>query len=130
MKPERDPVYLGIQMFVEWHTFIDSLNIPRYKLEDINGQNGKIEFEKVMNMLSKIFPNMKTTDTQACKTVANKSAHRKTFDWASLFKIDLDYGTNYADRAWHLAKKYGYKYDFDYDKRFELAKAIKTKVTC
>lgn len=134
--PERQVAALrtGMEFFVQWHKFIDSLSVPRIRLEDLNAdliwriyqdlqvfqnhvqlphQYQYQQQQKAPHLTraavdayfqAKTSANDKSQERRTAGTTTNSRPHRPTVTWSELCAVD----TSLTKQLWNLAQRYGY----------------------
>ena len=114
----------ALEFYVQWHEFIDSLQVPLIRLEDFNADMVWDMYQHVQSMhayqpgsnMARLPSTNRThietffeTSSSSNMTKTNHRKHRATLTWAELCQVDR----NLTRRFWNLAQKYGYYLDND-----------------
>jgi hypothetical protein len=115
---EQSHIGIGMAMWLEWHRFLDSLCIPRFRLEDLfDPEKGVVE--SIFQALGRNPPSTHSI-SNAMKQQGgstNKRKHRATLTWKELLVVDR----NMAYEVLALAQSYGYAADVNLE---EIEKAV------
>ena len=106
----------ALEFYINWHLFIDSLHVPRFRLEDFNENivwdiYYKSGFHKLPRHSSKL-NETKIAIThffkdQTLQKPKNQRKHRSTLTWNELCLVN----TKLTNKFWNLSQKYGYYHD-------------------
>jgi hypothetical protein len=99
-------IYTGLQFYVSWHRFIDSLKVPMFRLEDFSphlvleiAQNAGFSEDQInLEVIHRFF------NSSQSGTIANQRPHRDTLTWPELCQLDAKLTTTF----WSLSREYGY----------------------
>ncbi|QDZ17516.1 hypothetical protein HOP50_01g00260 [Chloropicon primus] len=100
---DNNKALLGLEFWVEWHEFLDKLNLPTYQIETV-------EIHDIFVMAGLDHRYNKTKSTKEVAKTWNNREHRAQFTWQQLLTVDPDL----AYRAWTMAHRYGYTYDVEF----------------
>lgn len=110
---------LALEFYIQWHTFIDTLHVPRFKLEDFSPDivwdiyqtsgfvnkyaNSTLTQQKIQQQIYNFFHSPKVSQ------VKNSRKHRSTVTWNELCNVN----TQLTNEFWTLVRGYGYYLDMD-----------------
>mmetsp|Transcript_54592 Transcript_54592/g.111417 ORF Transcript_54592/g.111417 Transcript_54592/m.111417 type:complete len:603 (+) Transcript_54592:54-1862(+) len=112
---QKNKLGIGMQMWLEWHRFLDSVCVDRFRLEDL------FDPSKTERVLSHMFKKLgrkppgkerikKALEKTGSKT--NQRKHREKVTWKELMMVDPDL----TRQVYALAESYGYTFQDDLDK--------------
>jgi len=102
----------GMEMWLEWHRFLDGLCIDRIRLEDLFDPNTTLfVLDHVFTKVNKTLPPLKLIGKALAKTgrKTNSRRHRKVVSWNELFSVNA----GLAQQVFDLASSYGYDFGID-----------------
>ena len=105
---QQSPIGIGMSMWLEWHRFLDSLCIPRFRIEDVfTPEKGVVKsiFEALGRSPPSIHTIAKAIKKQGGST--NSRKHRATLTWKELLVVDR----KITYEVFALARSYGYAAD-------------------
>jgi hypothetical protein len=107
---DKPPLYLALQVWVEWNTYLDKFKfIPTYRVEDADVIG--ILTASGFN-ISESHPHVTRRVVDVCFDLLmgfNTRGGSRQFGWRDVMAIDTSLGS----RARQMAKKYGYEYGSD-----------------
>ena len=110
---------LALEFYIQWHTFIDALHVPRFRLEDFsesivwdiyqtagfmdryNNASTTAKRDPIQNQIYNFFHSPKVNQ------VKNSRKHRSTVTWKELCNINKQL----TNEFWTLVRGYGYYLD-------------------
>ena len=117
---EKQRVIRTTEFFLRWHGFLDQLNVPSYRLEDVVSNTPKAidTIRKIFQFAGLPMPTRAKVSRmlgnhQGKKTNARK--HRAMLTWQEL----CGYNRDLAFQLWELALKYSYTKDYGITKPCE-----------
>jgi hypothetical protein len=111
---ERKRFGIGMQMWLEWHRFLDSICLDRVRLEDLFDPS-KTEriLAHIFQKLDKKLPDKKQISESLVRAgnKTNARKHRENVTWKELMMVDPEV----TKQVYALAKSYGYTLKDDLD---------------
>jgi hypothetical protein len=102
-------IYLSLQFYLQWHTFIFSLNIPTFRLEDLVEKKNMDIIDEIFYTLDQTPPEhddiLRLIDEEKIKS--NQRPHRKTLSWSELCEVDADLTQQFLE----MSQFFGYYHD-------------------
>eukprot|EP00960_Hanusia_phi_P055690 763037-Hanusia_phi.AAC.2 len=110
LRRSGDKVRAGLAMYVQWHEFLDELEIPRVRLEDLfDTERGYEEVRRIFSRLGRRAPGRGAFESmikRGNQHKVNARSHRKRFSWDELYAVDK----GLTMRTWEMSRRYGYVY--------------------
>lgn len=101
-RPQRS-IYFALQFYVSWHEFLDSLRVPRFRLEDFSPNVVHQIYQGVDMQVNKTRVSCFFNSPKQ-ETVKNHRGHRATLQWSELCAVNQ----TLTETFWKLSRSYGY----------------------
>ena len=105
-------IYRALEFYLQWHTFIDSLQVPIFRLEDLVEDISVVD--KIFASVGRAAPNHNVTQhflsenkrqrRRLAKVNTNQRSHRAVLQWEELCRVHVEM----ANRVLELSQRYGY----------------------
>ena len=107
----------ALEFYLQWHTFIQSLRVPMFRLEDIVERKNMTAVYEIFRSINKTIPEddkiLGLMDEDASiniakkKRINNQREHREVLNWTELCKVDIELTKRFLE----MSRSFGYYQD-------------------